>query len=234
MSHKPFSVIAHLQTGLVLTPDAYLTLDAVLASMIFTATEGNIERAHAEIPLERTRSIWHGSAAFLDSAFRQSYSPAFKNGIAPREEMWCEAWRGKNPKRQPKGRIDTQRGPYKGGMDQYVATECGTVTWFGHGDLDAVRDLLADLRFVGKKARQGWGQIDRIDIDEVDEDLSLSFTDDNGMRHPMRPVPVAEWGDTTGRLVRSVVSAPPYFDKALAQPCVVPASRIAPWASQFS
>lgn len=236
MSDTPFAVTACLETGVVLSDSAYLTLDALLAAMIFVATDGDVSRAHGDIPLRRTGAVWCGSAAFLDAVARTSFSPAFKSSLSPREEMWLppNVWQGKVAKKPRLGRVDQKRGRYNATMDQYVAIHADTATWYGRGDLAAVRELLADLRSIGKKFRQGWGRVSRVEVVEADDDRSLEYVDDAGTRHPMRPIPVTQWGDPSGCLVRGVVPDPPYFDATREVVCVVPSSRVAPWAGRFA
>lgn len=242
-----FSVQVMLRSPIVLHPDSYLTLDSVLAAMIYQRTE-SLERGHADIPLDRLPSgTWHGSAAFLESAIRQQ--PAeFKNSIELREQA------RENfvpPEKTVKGRvtpyIDLKRGRwnaaarksgrpnkthYMATMDTYIAFDTETLYWYGRGDIDAIRDLLSDLHHIGKKRHQGYGQIASIDVTPEDIDASLHF-EHGGQIHSMRPIPVEIWTRDLGLTLESMPIAmaaaiPPYFT-APRIPCVVPPSRERPW-----
>ena len=237
--HQPFSVTVSLRTPVILTQRAWLNLDSVLASLLFDRSH-DLPQALRDIPLARTGPVWHGSAALLHPVQSTSSHPAFKRGISPKEEMWAPAYQtgtGRNSNKPVIRRVDTQRGEYKTEMDQYLGLVSERVTWLGCGQIDAVRDLLADLRYVGKKSRQGWGQVDRIDVEESDDDQSLVWRDAQGSPQPMRQVPVTVWQQlghaADGLLQVNATICPPYFDESSLTRCVVPSSRIAPWAKRF-
>ena len=48
-----------------------MTLDALLAALIFDQG-GDLEKAHADIPLMNTNGLWHGSAAFFEKIDRDN------------------------------------------------------------------------------------------------------------------------------------------------------------------
>ena len=236
--HASFAVIASLKTPVILSRDTFLTFDALLAALIYRQTD-SLEAAHTQIPLARTEGVWHGSAAFLDSVARKTIGPAFKAGITPREEMWAPAYQtgtGRNRNRILVKRVDTARGPYQTRLDQYVGIAASTVTWFAHGDVQRVRELLLDLSSVGAKTRQGWGRIERLDIEELDDDLSMAYVTPQGAT-PMRPIPVQAWVEMGHQLddclVIDTVATPPYLEASRRERCVVPPARTAPWARQF-
>jgi CRISPR type IV-associated protein Csf3 len=238
MTHTSFVVIAALKTPVILSRDTYLTFDALLSGLIYRETE-NLDIAHTQIPLARTACIWHGSAAFLDSVVRKTIGPAFKAGLTPKEEMWAPAYQtgtGRNRDRVVVKRVDTARGPYQTRLDQYTGIAASTITWFAHGDLQRVRELLSYLRSVGAKARQGWGHVERIDIEELDDDLSMAYVTPQGAT-PMRPIPVQTWIEMGHKpddcLVIDSVATPPYLEASRRERCVVPPARTAPWARQF-
>jgi hypothetical protein len=49
----------------VVTGGGYLTLDALLAALLFDQT-GDVEVAHRDIPLAHTNGLWHASAAMVE------------------------------------------------------------------------------------------------------------------------------------------------------------------------
>ncbi len=49
----------------IVSNGGYMTLDALLAALIFEAT-GDLEQAHATIPLANTDGLWHASAAMVE------------------------------------------------------------------------------------------------------------------------------------------------------------------------
>ncbi|NDG19787.1 MAG: hypothetical protein EB117_16195 [Betaproteobacteria bacterium] len=58
----------------MITGGGYMTLDALLAAVLFDE-HGDVNRAHAEIPLAHTQGLWHGSAAIYEktSSGRQAF-----------------------------------------------------------------------------------------------------------------------------------------------------------------
>lgn len=56
------------------------------------------------------------------------------------------------------------------------------VIYYVNGDFEKIAELLANLRYLGKKASIGVGKIKSITIDEIENDLSL-VQDNKAMRH---------------------------------------------------
>lgn len=238
MNAQPFCVTAGLQTPVILTTDAYLTLDSLLGAAVFART-GEAEAAVQEIPLAQTDGIFHGSAGFLDSVLLKAPGAGFKLGIQPTEEMWLPAYQTGTSEDKATGRkfrnnkrlvrrVDTVRGEYSTTLDAYSAFAAAQITWFGCGEMKAVRDLLGEITSVGKKSRQGWGAIVGFHLEEIDVDLSLS-RQRRGMDRPMRPIPAATWQAwgrdiTPALLTRECAVRPPYFCGPKIR-CVVPATR---------
>lgn len=229
----PFCVTALLDTPLVLSADSFLTLDALLAAAVFKRTH-DVEAAHGGVPLSTTCGIFHGSAAFVRNPLRRS-RPGFKRGFQPVEEMWIQklayqTGTGKNSDKPlaRQGRIDTQRASgHKSSTDEFMAYDTNQVIWMGCGNVDAVQDLLTEIAFIGKKSRQGYGQVAEFIVDEVDLDESL-WSVRHGAARPTRPIPLPIWRDAGhtdhGLITRPCAARLPYFG---AQPemCVVPMSR---------
>jgi hypothetical protein len=82
-----------------------------------------------------------------------------------------------------------------------------------------VRSLLDDLKFVGKKRAQGYGEVSSIDVDVA---LCDGVQDSAG--YPLRPVPVALWHGKTDAVRDAETWRPAYFDLSGRALCVVPGS----------
>lgn len=236
---KNFSVQMHLVTPIILQPHAYLTLDALLAARIYADTQ-SVERAHTDIPLAQENGVWCGSAVFLSDKNRPVDAP-FKAGLSLREAvdpLYRVMGNGRNANTEKKNPcIDTVRGPYANTINlEYEAYEVTDVTWYGRGDMEAVARLLSDVRFIGKKHHQGYGQVaprNGIILDEMDENYALRMPVQT-RSYPMRPIPVTVW-EAMGEARHPyhfdaiVSSQPPYFDTTHAVRCMVPHTRICFW-----
>lgn len=234
MQPQSFAVQADLATPIILSPETYLTLDSLLAAMIFEET-GEADAALRDIPLQKTAGIWHGSAAFLTSVVNPFRAP-FKRGVEPLEEMWIPAYQtgtGENSDKVIVKRIDKVRKKYQTLTGEYEAQAASGVLWFGCGDIVRVESIISGLSHVGKKARQGYGQISGVSVEEMDEDWSLSIPF-KGRTYPMRPIPLPVWETHLHHplhdellLVRAT-SRPPYFCGQKDR-CAVPHSHLQFW-----
>ncbi|MGC8519778.1 MAG: hypothetical protein ACP5P4_14845 [Steroidobacteraceae bacterium] len=229
-----FVLTAELATPLILSVETFLTLDSLLAGVIFEST-GSIERALADIPLERTYTVWHGSAVFLESCAIRSMEP-FKRGLGMRDigngalERLALRRIERGRRRGQLSTIDTVRGPHQTTLSSYLSYLTPRVYWFGCGDIDRVQDLVNGLPAIGKKRRQGYGQVAHIEIEPVETDSSLSMVT-AGTRHAMRPLTLESWE----RLYREQPSAIgctrpslPYFTGE-AHLCAIPPAREVFW-----
>ena len=231
-----FRITAELSTPLLLSGETYLTLDALLSGVLFEDT-GSVERALTEIPLDRTDGVWHGSSVFLDSCAIRATAP-FRCGIGMRDlesgafERLALKTISRGDRRGEIAHIDTVRGTYQSTLEYYSVYRTPRVHWFGCGRIEAVEDLLRGVPGIGKKRRQGYGQVAHIEIEPIDEDLSLSRVVD-GTRAAMRPIALEDWQrfypSTPSPAIGCTRAAPPYF-KGEARLCAIPPAREVFWA----
>lgn len=239
----PFSVMMTLKTPIILSPDAWLTLDALLASQVYLRTQ-NVDRAHDEIPLARMSGlddhgmpvqVWHGSAAFFNSVSKIG-DASFKRSVEVREQYRAPytVMRGGRfaDKPSPNQQIDQIRGPFGAIITHYPVLSVEWVRWYGLGDKDAVEDLLADVQFIGKKHHQGYGEVSSILVEDAPEDWSIQ-SNVAGKVRVMRPIPVDLWA-SSGRphpasptIMPAAIDAP-YFASPKRR-CLVPHTRQAFW-----
>lgn len=233
MEEKRFVMRAFLDTPVILDR-GFLTLDALLAAMIFRQTE-DLARALTEIPLKRTGATWHGSAGFFEPGARMN--ACFARTLSPSDlesGMW-QPMKGKYPLYVDQSRNDH---PHQWRLmnDKYDAVASASVTWFGCGDAARVRELVIgadpgalNLAGVGKKVPQGYGRVSNIEIMESDAmpDRSMMLKDGS----PARPVPIDEWKAAGGGddvRIRLDTYEPPYYSSNAAT-CAVPRARFLPW-----
>jgi hypothetical protein len=238
MHYENFAVHGTLDTPIIFGSRAFLTLDALLAALIFERT-GDAEVAMRSVPLAETDGIRHGSAAFLMGEVRPAPSGAavFRGGLQPREAsepgfLW--------PSRKIKDRrqytaISQKSGVYRNTLDAYEAFEAERIVWFGRGDLEAVSELLGELTHVGRKVRQGYGRLvtGSVRIESREEDRSIAWPL-NERAVPMRPVDIDTWQaigfDTEGLRIEAATDRVPYFDARGQRLCVLPSTRRAWWS----
>ena len=233
---EAFRVTAELSTPLILSGDTYLTLDALLSGVLFEET-GSVKRALTEIPLERTHGVWHGSSVFLDSCAIRTTEP-FKSGLSMRDidsgalERLALGRVSRGARRGEIAQIDTVRGAYQSSLECYSAYRTPRVYWYGYGRIDAAEELLSCLPAIGKKRRQGYGQVAHLEIEPIDEDLSLSRIV-AGERVAMRPIPLEDWQhlypDAPASSIGCTRPAPPYFEGE-AHLCAIPPAREVFWS----
>lgn len=224
---QPFFLAAHLNAPVILQPTSFLTLDSLLGYALFAQ---NADARIADLPLARRHGVWAGSAAFVDSLSSPVPAP-FKRSIEMRQ-LQREEFSFPAGRKRPY--IDQARGPYRTTMDNYVAYDSPRLIWHGRGDPDACLALLRDMvPAVGKKSRQGFGQVDRWDAHPVDEEDDFSMAAQHlGLYHPTRPIPLAAWSamghSTSGVLVGSCAIDLPHWSSP-PQTCAVPSSRLRFW-----
>ena len=220
-----FRIEVSLNTPVILTR-GYMTLDALLAYAILQETD-SLERAHTEIPLERTGDIWHGSAAFFCQHVEMGHAPFGRS--LKLDDLEYGPWQRLDKNNRPifvDQSRDVERYQWLPRFNTYntvfapPSASDFIVHWFGRGDMDRVIRLLQSLPGIGKKSMHGWGQIHKVRGYEIDRDRSLWL--DDGL--PARPLPESMAPGRKECLVLLEPFQPPYFSSPKA-PCVVPASR---------
>lgn len=193
----------------------WLTLDALLAFQLYERT-GDVERAHADIPLACKHGLWSASAALFEDA-----KPVQVQLVAA-----LRAQHDLDPGLIGRGRRGVlpavgskRRREFGNILSQYPARQVSAVWWFAQGNPDTVRSLLDDVKFVGKKHAQGYGEVARIDVDVARCD---GVQDSDG--YPLRPVPVALWEGKKDAVRDAETWRPAYFDLSGRALCVVPES----------
>lgn len=212
---KYFILEAKLSTPFIRMPDAWLTLDSLLAAAIYNAT-GSVERAHSEIPLERIAGVWCGSAAF---PIEPRYSSApFISALSPHFGDYD------NDSRKSVLRAGGDDQPQ---LDRRLLMETGRVVWFGCGNPEACKALMETLDGVGKKIMHGYGSIESVRISPMEVDRSLVLPDGS----PARPIPASVWACIAGDDIQAAEELPQdmtgyqpaYWDTRQFALCVVPA-----------
>jgi hypothetical protein len=97
---------------------------------------------------------------------------------------------------------------------------------FGRGDASAVRAALGQVKAIGKKRAQGWGEIDRIDVEAVEADERFGLMTADGL--PARAVPWPLWREIGGREDVTTTMAKTGFPRwaVEAEFCAVPTDEV--------
>jgi hypothetical protein len=207
MRHEPLRVTFHLDgTGTVWYPSEPLHLDGVLAydalarsgRLIDLAAEDN--PTDAELPLARYGSgdSWYWSASVLLPAgpIAESMQMARRRLNTERAELVAD----KTISREI-GQTKSQNRPWLLQLSIEFVGYC-------FGDLEAIRDLCGDIRWLGAERGRGKGRVTGVTVEPFEHDWSVSR---DGLA--MRYIPDA-------RGTRWVRPHPPYWHPLGAVPCL--------------
>lgn len=213
-----FKVIAYLNSPIILSPDAHLTLDSVLHHALTDKLNGDSEKAFASIPLNRVGSVFAGSSAFFPQDEAHYDYVTRIAGLKGDADAGTHLFKTNDRKRgwRPFQTVRDVDG-VKSTMDNYQAIATPYLFWYANGDHYMINELLSGLIGLGKRFSSGNGQIDHVAIEQTDDDYSLVLPDGS----PARPIPVTEWtGNVDGLRQESVTCIPPYFSSPRIQ-CVM-------------
>ena len=221
-SLRPFRVVFSITAPVILNPS--ISLDGLLAAQTFERT-GDHETAHLDLPLAQVEDLWQASEILLEGPALEQARPYV---LRPAWEDF-EFGNFKDGRGQTMRRI-VARGAFKPALDAYQAFAVRRGYAFGVGDVDAVRDLLANLKTIGKKGRAaGHGKVAGVEVEAVQDapDL-LGLTDFVG--DPARAIPLDSWRKVSNREPNNIEPARPHLPR-WATPtvlCAKPASYIIP------
>jgi hypothetical protein len=195
-------------SGPLVTGGGYLTLDALLASAVYSLTQ-DVDQAHNHLPLKQVGGLYHASAAIFEPlaigkmAIVQSMRP---------DDLWLDhQWFKKNKH----GAVHTKFGNLSDNiLNSYKTIAAPSMTWYCEGDADRIRALLEHLPMIGKKRVC---TVTQWDVEPGELDGLHGYADE-----ALRPVPVELWdGDTNGAIV-DAAWRPAYWDAAGRTACFVP------------
>lgn len=177
-----FRITAALRTPVILT--SYATLDGLLAAILFERL-GDVEAAHAAVPLVSSDGLFHASAARLVNA-TGTVPVGCIAGLRTDHDLPLDiiaknkAGDGPHKAAGPKRRRE-----FGNVANNYVAWVASAVEWTAEGDGDAVFELLDDVTAIGKRRGAGWGEVLGWEIELTDDDGVVGAAGS-----VLRPVPV--------------------------------------------
>lgn len=219
-----FALRVDLETP-VIVREGWLTLDAILAALLFRETN-DLETAHQDIPLDRRAGVWCGSAAFFVGGEIAETTCRFARSLKL-DDLEFGEYLPPRPRSGHPNWIDQARNQdahqWRAMLDLYPSIHAHEAWWFGRGDVSRIEKMMPDLCAIGSRVNHGWGKINSFEIEVIDEDLSLMFDTE----HPARPVPLDAWkaiGGSEKASLRHERILPPYWrgDKVV---CAVPETR---------
>jgi hypothetical protein len=192
----------------------YLTLDALLASLIFEKT-GDIDLAHETIPLASTTGLFHASAALLEpfGSSGVSFVANLRADHAIDPDLLLKNKRGSIHKKM--GR--TRRREFGAVLNRYTSFDAPTITWYAEGDGEAVQQLLSGVGFIGKRRGSGFGQVSGWLVEPGDLDGIQGL-----FGEPLRPIPVDMFDGDRDALTVDAAWRPAYWHPENRAICYAP------------
>ena len=195
-------ITADLETPIVFG-GGYLTLDALLAALIFERT-GDVDAAHGAVPLANANGLFHASAAIFEpiDSRRVSFVANLRAAHALDPDLLLRDKTGKvHHKIGP-----TRRQDFGAVMNAYAAFDAPEIVWYAEGDGAAVERLLDGARFIGKRRGSGFGEVRRWSVEGGDLDGVVGPFGD-----PLRPVPVEMFAGDKDALKVDAAWRPAYW-----------------------
>lgn len=139
------------------------------------------------LPLARctTGSDWHWAATCAIPVAADD-DPETRMFYRTTDSAWAE-----RAATRPLPYFSPKSGPYRDVMMASNITMCPAITWHGIGNLDAVRQAVAPIRFLGRRRNAGEGEVLSWEVEEAHPDDPGRFihADDDGAI--LRPCPTA-------------------------------------------
>lgn len=224
---QPFDFHAYEITLFLQTPPALydpIHLDGLLSrAVVQNATQGlgladSAEPYWLPLPLEKAWASEDGLPLWCSTNFYPLETDTITSTFWHKKQIRPEFLK-RGPKGRPMNLRDTQ-GVTKEYRIPLPLHACRVWRATFSGDAHAVSELLKGISHVGKKKSQGYGSVERWEINEMER---FSFFNDSG--HPLRPIPT-EFQALPGAfpLLNAAFSAwtPPYWHASLMKFCHLP------------
>ena len=120
-----------------------------------------------------------------------------------------------------KSLFSVANGKFKRSFETFEKSYIDEVVIYARGDFDTIKELLANLKYIGKKNAYGWGKVQKIVMEETDEDFSI-VKDGKLMRH----IPIdSEYLQKVQKNSYAGALKPlfhPYWDRGRERVCAIP------------
>jgi hypothetical protein len=209
--------------------------DSLIAGVLTQMCDGDWEKALAMLPIATCDGVPQMSEALLGYPFRSAMNQTVMISSPMRDIAHDPNISVVLNKMPPKSALTAARGDYKSEMNAYSWLDIDKLFFLGRGDIDALRRILRQLRFVGSQRNRGHGQVDRIDIWPIESDNPRFgiIGDINDRAHVLRPIPVRlrETFDPDGTIAYMLASETwhcpylPTLSTSVVETCMVPDFR---------
>jgi CRISPR type IV-associated protein Csf3 len=173
---RPMRIRAHLLDGRVAGTEPYFPLDSILAAewirrnhpgQFYNPPPPGVKEGWIESPLpfERRGDPWYYACSFNQAEPLTEYVAYWHRRFDDQLERYID-FQGR------RGKISEQSGRYKAYRMPLNILILPCLEWYAVGDLEAVRELCQDIAAIGKKVSQGYGIVDRWEIEPWPEDWS--------------------------------------------------------------
>lgn len=172
-THEPLTVTAHLEAGIAHSAPWGIALDGLLASVVHARAKADLEDAgetHVpvlerddvdDLPLPLARctptggdGLWHWTATCAWPGHPDEDALEVRRWYSFPDHELLEELVPRLPRH-----VDDDRGRWRRYAMPLLVTVTESLTWRAVGNADAVRDLLAQVRAIGKKRAHGEGAV---------------------------------------------------------------------------
>jgi len=214
---KNLKITIHLKKSVAMQKNK-AAFDAILALLYFNKLkyEKKFNGDYSQnLPfLEKSNGVYHTSFPIFNGISYYDKEALIKTFD---HEIYAKYGQIVSNKGKAKGRISTVQGAYKNAFFSIERIGAESIVYYVRGGKDIIAQLLKNLRFIGKKSSLGWGEIDRIEIEEVKRDYSLVCN-----RKLMRNIPTENNLGISSEKVALFRLEHPYWKKTGLVECYMP------------
>lgn len=163
---------------------------------------------YVKAPIKQTEDVYHASVSFFDTDTK------FATTIYKR---FCTEYL--DLLQTKKRKIRKGSGFFRDYMMRMVYIPAKTVFFYVNGNRAEIERLLRHVVSLGKKSAYGFGRVNSVQIEKLEEDYSLVK---DGLA--MRPLPVRMLTDVKTQIL--LAYKPPYWDKRNVNLCAFPATEV--------
>lgn len=168
--HVPFQITARLRGGMCVDQPYGADLAGLIAAQVRRRSEEQSESASAptlDLPLSICGGggDWHWLASCVQLNTDPDALPEARTFFQVADLRHAHQFAI-----QPLPHIQMSKGPYRDVMQPSPVMMCSTATWWGVGDLEAIRTLLTPVRFIGRRRATGEGRVLSWAFEELDGD----------------------------------------------------------------
>jgi len=215
---KNLKIVFKMKTPYIV--DRYMTIDSLLLNVYFNKLRrenkiGKNEFVNTEDYLDRISSILEVKNGVVSGSIW--YIPKEEQLLVQNISIIKKIDSKEFGKYTNHYKIDSSRGEfkaYKFGLESFLTK---SIYFYIRGDKKQISQLLNEVKFIGKKRSYGYGEIEDINIIEIDKDKSFMLDEFTAAK----PLPCSDFDVKTKR-VAFFKRIAPYWDKVGQEACYMP------------